>query len=70
MLRTSSTRLTTASTQSKVSLASSDDTQLPRAELCSQLQDCARRKDWPALQNVLTAYPATYEPDGTRLLQR
>ena len=53
MLRTSSTRLTTASTQSKVSLASSDDTQLPRAELCSQLQDCARRKDWPVLQNVL-----------------
>lgn len=64
MLRTSSTRLTTASTQSKVSLASSDDTQLPRAELCSQLEDCARRKDWPALQNVLTAYPATYETES------
>lgn len=37
---------------------------LTRIELQIQLQDCARRKDWSALQNILTAYPDTYQPES------
>lgn len=64
MQRTSSTRLTTTSALSTATPASSNDSSPQRAELRNQLQDCARRKDWPALQNTLAAYPDTYRTEG------
>lgn len=64
MQRTSSTRLTTVNPLSITPLASPDDTQPSRGELRSQLQDCAHRKDWSALQNILAAYPDTCQTKG------
>jgi len=64
MHRTSSNRLTTVNALSTATPASPQETQPARADIRIQLQDCVRRKDWSALQNILTAYPDTYQPEG------